>query len=129
MMRALGARAVLLALTAAAAGSATGVAGEPLRVGGEVTAPVRTVYVQPEYPEAAKKEGLEGKVVLDVVVEVSGEVGAIEVLGSSPTFDRAAVDAVQQWMFRPAELKGKPVAVRLTVIVEFKLDGKKQDAA
>jgi protein TonB len=40
---------------------------------------------------------------------------------SNPTFDQAAIDAVRKWKYKPALKDGQPVAVFLSVVVEFNL--------
>jgi protein TonB len=86
--------------------------------------PERVVYVAPVYPPAAKHERVEGKVVLDLVVGVDGDVAGTNVVGSNPVFDGAAVEAVKRWKYRPATRDGRPVEVVLTVTVEFSLDAR-----
>jgi TonB family protein len=65
-----------------------------------------------------------GDVVLRIVIEADGRVGAIEVLrGPDPRFgfDLEAIEAVKQWRYRPALLDGRPVAAYARVFVEFTL--------
>lgn len=95
---------------------------EPLRPGGEVRPPERTVFVKPEYPEMARRAREQGKVILEIVVGRTGEVEDVVVLRSHPLFDRTAVDAVRQWKYRPALQGGRAVRVYMTVIVAFSLD-------
>ena len=64
----------------------------------------------------------EGVVVLLVVVGIDGKVVQEKVArGVSPDSDRKALEAVRQWVFKPAMKDGKPVAVRVNVEVSFKL--------
>jgi protein TonB len=49
---------------------------------------------------------------------------AAKVLRSVPTLDQAAVDAVREWKYTPARLNGEPVAVLITVTVNFMLGGR-----
>src|SRR6266545_3364744 len=96
--------------------------GEPLRVGGEVKAPVLTNRVEPGYPEAARKARMEGVVILEAIITASGSVEDVKVLKSvNPLLDASAVRAVQQWRYRPATLNGRAVRVYLTVTVTFNL--------
>jgi protein TonB len=96
--------------------------GEPLRVGGEVKAPVLVNRAEPTYPEAARKARMEGVVILEAIITASGSVEEVKVLKSvNPLLDSSAVRAVQQWKYRPATLNGRAVRVYLTVTVTFNL--------
>ena len=75
--------------------------------------------VAPEYPEEAKRAGIEGKVILQCFVGVNGAVGEVRVQNSIPALDAAAIAAVKQWRFKPALSYGKPVAVWVAVPVNF----------
>jgi len=78
----------------------------------------------PKYPDLPRKAGLEGTVILLIVVEKDGTVGQIEVVRSPDQrwgFDLAAIDAVKQWRYQPALLDGRPVAAYINVMVEYSL--------
>ncbi|MDE0248098.1 MAG: TonB family protein [Gammaproteobacteria bacterium] len=94
---------------------------EPARVGGEIQEPTRTVYVQPVYPEIAKRARVSGVVVLEATIDPEGNVSKIGVLRSIPLLDQAAVEAVRQWKYEPTLLNGVPAPVVLTVTVTFNL--------
>ena len=92
----------------------------------DVTMPVRIEesYVEPEYPELARLARIEGNVILHAVIFSDGSVGEIEVLRCTQPelgFEKAAIDAVQQWRYRPATQCGRPVSVCFTILVEFSL--------
>ncbi len=80
-------------------------------------------YVVPDYPQTARKRGVEGQVLLMVVIDQSGKVeDNVEVLDSIPMLDQAAIDAVHQWSFSPArDADGAPVRVQMAVPVRFTL--------
>ena len=92
---------------------------EPARVGGEVREATRTVYVEPVYPEIAKRAGVTGVVILEAVIDPQGNVTDVNVLRSIPLLDQAAMDAVRQWKYRPTLLNGVPVPIVMTVTVNF----------
>ncbi len=94
----------------------------PAVVGVEVEPPVRVHYVQPRYPEIARRARIEGIVILQAVVDTSGNVTEVKVL-KPLTFGLAeeAVNAVKQWRFEPSTLRGKPVPVLYTLTVHFNL--------
>jgi len=65
-------------------------------------------------------------VYLDVEVFYTGDVGEVIVMKSLMNgpggYDEAAIKAVKQWKFKPAEYKGKPVSVRVTFPITFTLN-------
>jgi protein TonB len=78
--------------------------------------------VRPDYTEDARRQGIEGDVVLEIVVRADGSVGDVRIVnGLGAGLDRRAVDAVRQWRFSPARRFGTPVDVMVEVAVEFKL--------
>jgi protein TonB len=90
--------------------------------GSGVTLPVVVKEVRPTYPPAAQNARLGGSVLLESVVLPDGSVGSVKVLRSlnaKQGFDRAAVDAMKRWQFRPGLKDGKPVAVRITTELTF----------
>jgi TonB family protein len=96
---------------------------------GQVTMPVLIVEtrVLPEYPEDARKGGISGKVMLEVLVREDGTAGSITVkngIPGYPSFEDEAIKAVRQWRFKPATKDGKPVATTVTIPVMFRLDDK-----
>jgi len=93
----------------------------PILLGSDVTPPERILYVQPVYPEIARKSRTAGVVIMEIVVGRSGDVTEVKVFKSHPLFDAAAVEAVKQWKYRPAMLGEKPVRVFMTIRVEFNL--------
>jgi len=83
--------------------------------------PAKVRHVVPAYPELARRAGVEGVVVLECVIDPSGHVAEVRILRSQPLLDAAAVGAVRQWVYSPTRLNGVPVAVLLTVTVQFKI--------
>lgn len=80
--------------------------------------------VQPDYPPAAARVREEGTVLVRVEVDASGTPSRVSIArrSGSRDLDRAALDAVKQWRFRPAIRDGKPAASVAEVPVEFRLD-------
>ncbi|HLY57374.1 MAG TPA: energy transducer TonB [Stellaceae bacterium] len=109
----------------AGAGSPGGEADLPVEAGGAVVSPVliESSGVKPVYPEEALRDGLEGLVVLEAIVDEHGRVGHdIKVVrGLGHGFDEAAIAAVRQWRFRPATRYGKPIKVRRIFPILFRL--------
>jgi protein TonB len=78
---------------------------------------------RPEYPESARREGREGRVLLRVLVDDQGRTRTVEIKGSSGSdaLDRAAAEAIRRWRFHPARHGGRPVESWLRIPVEFRL--------
>ena len=77
----------------------------------------------PRYPTLAREQGLEGVVVLSVLVRHDGRVDEARVAVSSGTIvlDQAALAAVRTWLFAPATRGGRPVESVVEVPVKFAL--------
>jgi protein TonB len=79
--------------------------------------------VEPRYTGTAKKLGIEGTVVISLLIDTDGRVVDLTVLRSLPFgLTQNAVEAVQQWLFEPCTFKEKPVRVRYTLTVVFRLN-------
>jgi TonB family protein len=103
-------------------GSGGGTGGGPYRPGAGITPPELVREVKPEFTDEARRRGVEGDVVLEIVVRRDGSVGDVKVLqGLGAGLDRRAIDAVRQWRFSPAKRYGTPVDVLVEVAVEFKI--------
>jgi TonB family protein len=92
-----------------------------VRVGGQIKEPKKLTNVSPSYPEIAKQARVQGIVILECVISPQGNVTEVKVLRGIPLLDQAAIDAVKQWVYAPTLLNGVPVAVIMTVTVNFKL--------
>jgi periplasmic protein TonB len=97
------------------------VRNDPVPVGGRVTAPTRTHYVAPVYAAIAQLAHVSGLVIIQATIGVDGAVVDARVLRSVPLLDEAALTAVRQWRYTPTQLNGAPVAVIMTVTVNFEL--------
>ena len=103
-------------------GSGGGTGGGPYRPGSGVNPPRLLREVKADYTEEARRSGLEGEVVMEIVVKRDGTVGDVKLLRRlSSGLDERAIQAVRQWRFAPATLKGVPVDVLVEVGVEFRL--------
>ena len=94
----------------------------PLRIVGDVKAPVVIGRVQPVYPALALKVRMNGTVVVECIIDKTGRVREAHVLTStSPMFNQSAVDAVQQWQFVPGSLHGTAVDTIFDLTVTFRV--------
>ena len=98
------------------------------RVGHEnVEPPKFTHRVAPKYPDRAIKIKLEGYVILEAVMGKDGEIRDVVVLRGLGKgkfgFEENAIEALKQWEFVPGTVNGKPADVRMTLKIDFVLDG------
>jgi TonB family protein len=77
--------------------------------------------VPPQYPTQARIDGVSGTVMVIALIGTQGLVIDAFVQDSIPELDRAAMEAVRQWRFKPASTGGKPLAVWVAIPVKFTL--------
>ncbi len=81
-----------------------------------------TYYINIQYPEAAIQAGIQGRLVLDFIVEPDGKPTHIKIFKSlHPLCDSAAVQALRKTVFMPGRQGGKTVPVRMRLPVSFRL--------
>lgn len=87
------------------------------------SAPRPTYQAPLAYPKPARSRGVEGYVVLSLLISATGEIEKMQVLESSPAgvFDQAALQGVKQWRFEPAQYQGRAVKVWARQRVRFDL--------
>ena len=99
----------------------------PVMVTANMTPPALISQVNPNYPDLARKAGVEGTVLLRLIIGAEGKVQEAKVLTVIPPkakgvgFEDEAIRAVMQWKFSPALSGGKPVRVYYNVPVKFVL--------
>ena len=83
----------------------------------------RRVYEYLKYPESAIRNGVEGKVVVEFVVDAKGKVRDVEIVkGVDEELDAQVVKVISaspKW--KPAQIKGREVSVKISLPVEFRL--------
>jgi len=93
----------------------------PLRVSADTLQLHHLSGAMPTYPEAAKKQKIQGVVVLGVDVDKQGSVSQARILAGNPSLAAAAQSAVKQWKYRPFVEDGTAYAVSGDVILTFGL--------
>ena len=85
--------------------------------------PIYDKNPSPVYPAIAKRKGFQGTVVLEALIEKSGRVGDLKIFKSSgyKVLDRAAVESVKEWTFKPAIRENEEVEMWVRVPVCFQL--------
>jgi periplasmic protein TonB len=96
-------------------------ANEILRVGGDVKAPQVIYAPAPVYPPLARTSRVEGIVVIDAVIDDTGNVVEARAISGPALLLQAALKAVSQWRYQPTYLDGQPVSIRMHVTVRFRL--------
>jgi TonB family protein len=92
------------------------------RVGGGVSAPMVIYKKDPDYSEEARKAKFQGTVLLSAEIDPTGTATNIKVVRSLGLgLDEKAIQAVQQWKFKPGMKDGEPVTVAATIEVNFRL--------
>jgi TonB family protein len=86
------------------------------------TQPEEIDRVIPRYPAAARRNNVQGAVVIRGIVRRDGRIDDVEIIKDLPSgLGEAARDAVRRWRFRPATVNGEPIDVYYTVTVNFRL--------
>jgi TonB family protein len=94
-----------------------------VRVGGTLQEPRKIRDARPDYPDSAKKARVSGVVILEITIAPQGRVAEAKVIrGVHPDLDRAALDAVKDWVYEPTKVRGIVVPVIMTVTVYFRLE-------
>lgn len=95
-----------------------------VRLSSGVVAGQKISGLNPTYPEAARRNRLQGTVAMLAVIDKSGSIKLLEIV-NSPALDlsAAAIQAVRDWKYRPYTLQGQPVEVESTIQVNFTLRG------
>lgn len=103
-------------------GSGGGTGGGPRQIGNGVSEPKIIHQVDAEFSEEARKAKMSGVVTVGFVVDEKGNVIRAHVVrGLGMGLDEKAIEAVQQYKFKPAMENGKPVAVFMNVEINFQI--------
>lgn len=104
------------------AGEDGGYGGGGMRVGRGVSAPELIYSVDPEFSDEARRAKYQGVCIVELIVDGQGHpqnVHVVRWLGMG--LDEKAVDAVEQYRFKPGYFKGHPVPVYIDVAVTFRI--------
>ena len=85
--------------------------------------PVLVKFVNPKYPDLARSAGIEGTVLLRVLVGEDGKVREVSVIQSDVTsaMEKAAIVAARRFRFKPARQRTVPVKAFMAIPIRFKL--------
>ncbi len=119
---------VVLAVTALSPAEAEAKVKTSASIGnveGNIVPPKLLDRVNPVYPETARREKREGKIVVSSIVDAEGNVRApilVSVPEGCEDLAASVVEAVSRWRYEPATLDGQAVPVYFTVVVKFALE-------
>lgn len=77
--------------------------------------------VEPDYPEAARQQQIQGMVVLDLHIGQDGSVQQVTPVSGPPLLAQAAIIAVKQWRFKPRLVSGRPAEMQTRITLDFRL--------
>ena len=77
--------------------------------------------VEPEYPEEARQQRIQGAVVLNVRIGRDGAIQDVKLVSGEAVLANAAIAAVKQWRFKPRMVNGKPVQMQTKVTLNFRV--------
>ena len=75
--------------------------------------------VEPPYPDAARRMGIAGRVVMKATISKSGAVSSLQWVSGNEIFRDTTIAAVRQWRYKPATLNGQPVESDLEIVLQF----------
>jgi len=88
----------------------------------QLVKPEITKQILPQYPTALRAHGVEGKVLVEGLLDQHGKLHGLQTMETSHKgFSEAALKAVSQWQFTPAEREGEAIPVVVQIPFKFKL--------
>jgi len=92
-------------------------------IGGLDRVPAISEYVEVEYPANARRDVLEGEVIVKILISREGSVEAAEAVKYSSAILRDAVlKAVRRWRFEPPTVRGRPISLYMIIPFKFRLE-------
>ena len=116
--------AVLLLIPGILGSAGSSTQDEPIWVSPKLVRKRMTYKTRPKYPVMAKINYIQGKVLLEYVVDVEGQVKQIHVVKGHPFLAIPAMDAIRKWRYKSMMIKGRKTAVRTRTQVDFRLTRK-----
>ncbi len=89
--------------------------------GGRTKEPHLVSRSVPIYPVVAKQARIEGQVSIDAVIDTNGKLTNMKVVSGALLLQQAALDSLRNWKYEPGYLDDKPVPVRTSITVKFRL--------
>jgi protein TonB len=93
----------------------------PVRLGGRVREPRLIHREEPAYPPLARQTHTQGIVVIEAILDESGNVVEMKVVSGPALLIPAALESARKWKYQPTYLNDEPVAVQMNINVTFTL--------
>jgi periplasmic protein TonB len=100
---------------------ATNAAAPPVEISPAIANGYLVSRIEPDYPEQARAQHIQGPVVIDALVDQNGVVKELKTISGEPILVTSASDAVRQWRFKPFFRNGQPSEFQTRITVDFKL--------
>lgn len=110
---------VLLLPSCAAKAPQSTAAGTQARVGSVLLQLEPTSALRPTLPEAARRQGVVGPVLVEVRISETGDVSVLGVVRGHPLLNNLATTAVEEWKYTPTVLDGRVIPVIAIAVVSF----------
>lgn len=94
--------------------------GGPKRITSQLSEGQLVNRVEPVYPHIAAISGIQGQVKLHAIIGRDGRIQSLNLISGHPLLAHAALEAVEQWRYRPYVLNGEAVEVETLITVNFK---------
>jgi TonB family protein len=92
-----------------------------IKVSSDAEAAQIVARIEPNYPDEARRQHIEGEVVLHAIIGVDGSVKELTVISGPQQLTQSALETVKKWHYRPSSLNGNPLEVDTTITVNFSL--------
>lgn len=93
----------------------------PVRVSGGAIAGSILTKVLPVFPEEAKRQRVNGTVVMHAIIGADGRIKELSVISGPEILRSSYLTAVRQWTYRPYLREGKPMEVETTITVSIQM--------
>jgi TonB family protein len=88
----------------------------------KIVKPRTLVKIAPEYPKHLKSEGIQGSVVLQLLIDRKGRLKDVHVVKSAhPDLEKAAIATVRKWKWQPGTIDGRPREMERIIKIKFTL--------
>jgi TonB family protein len=92
---------------------------QPVRVSQDAASALLLQKSSLKYPDAARAAGIEGTVVLRIVVSDTGTVKEVTIISGDPILGQPTADSVKQWKYKPYEVNSVPVEMETELSINF----------